>query len=290
MLTPKQVKKELEKNLALQGLTEIYEDVAVSRMQVVRYDVLRTRQFLDGVSEIYAIAKTAYLKQLALVLSKRQRQKELEFIRRNHKTVVVLISGNHSLLGNIILQTYKVYQGLTLKMDCDYVVLGKIGSYLASSARPPLEFKEFPLDDYSVEESMLKPIIEYISHYEKIVVVYPRFISVLRQVPQVDDISGGVVIEQTLEKQKNYFFEPTSRDVMAYFEGQIIGTLFRQKMLESMLARYSARLTIMDSANQTVKKIVAVNERLKVTTDRREANKKMLNSFAGLSLWGEQDG
>lgn len=288
MLTPKQVKKELENNLALQGLTETYEDVALSRMQVIRHDVLQTRQFLDGVSEIYAIAKTAYLKQLALVLSKRQREKELEFIRRNHRTVAVLISGDHSLLGNIILQTYKVYQGLTLKMDCDHVVLGKIGSYLASSARPRMEFKEFPFDDYSVDENFLKPVTNYIAHYEKIIVVYPRFVSVLRQVPQVDDISGGVVIEQTLGKGKDYFFEPTSRDVMAYFEGQIIGSLFRQKMLEAMLARYAARLTIMDSANQTVKKIVAANERLKVTTDRRESNNKLLNSFAGMALWGEE--
>lgn len=285
-MTPKQVKKELENNLALQGLTETYEDVAVSRMQVIRRDVLQTRQFLDGVSEIYAIAKTAYLKQLALVLSKRKREKELEFIRRNHKTVVVLISGNHSLLGNIILQTYKVYQELALKMECDRVILGRIGSYLASSASPALEFKEFPFDDYSIDDNFIKPVIDYISQYEKIVVVYPRFISVLRQVPQADDISGGVVIEQTLGEGKNYFFEPTSRDVMAYFEGQIIGSLFRQKMLESMLARYAARLTIMDSANQTIKKIVAANQRLKVTMDRREANKKMLNSFAGMTLWG----
>jgi len=288
MLTPKQVKKELEKNLALQGLTETYEDVAVSRMQVIRHDVLQTRQFLDGVSEIYTIAKTAYLKQLALVLSKKQRGKQLEFIRRNHKTVVVLISGNHSLLGNIILQTYKVYQELILKMECDLVILGKIGSYLAESGGTAVGFKEFPFDDYSIDESLLKPVIDYIAQYEKIIVVYPRFISVLRQIPQVDDISGGVVIEQTLEQQKNYFFEPTSRDVMAYFEGQIIGSLFRQKMLESMLARYASRLTVMDSANQTVKKIVAANERLKVVTDRREANKRMLNSFAGMTLWGEE--
>lgn len=285
MLTPKQVKKELEKNLALQGLTETYEDVAVSRMQTIRHDVLQTRQFLEGVSEIYAIAKTAYLKQLALVLSRRKREKQLEFIRRNHKTLTVLISGNHSLLGNIILQTFKTYQGVINQVESDHVILGKIGSYLAESAKPPLVFKQFDFDDYAINDADILPVVEYISKYEKIIVVYPRFISVLRQIPQVDDISGGVVIEQTLQTQKNYFFEPTSRDVMAYFEGQIIGTLFRQKMLEAMLARYAARLTIMDSANQTVKKIVAENERLKVVTDRREANKKMLNSFSGLALW-----
>lgn len=271
--------------MALKGLTETYEDVAVSRMQLIRMDVLRTRQFLEGVTQIYSLAKTAYLKQLSLVTSKRQREKELEFVRRNRKTVTVLISGNHSLLGNIVLQTYKVYMGLVNKVESDHVVIGKVGSYLASSARPPLNFQEFEIDDYEVTDVQLKPVIDYVSKYEKIIVVYPRFVSVLRQEPQIDDISGGVAIEASYEEKKNYFFEPSSRDVMAYFEGQIIGTLFRQKVLEATLARFAARLTIMDQANQAVKKVVLQNMREKLVTERRESNKKMLNSFAGFNLW-----
>lgn len=288
MLTPKQIKKELEKNLALKGLTETYEDVAVSRMQLIRQDVLRTRQFLEGVSQVYSLAKTAYLKQLSLVTSRKQREKELEFIRRNRRTVTVLISGDHSLLGNIVLQTYKVYLTLINKVESDHVVIGKVGSYLAASARPPITFTEFAIDDYTVTDEALKPVIDYISEYEKILVVYPRFESVLKQVPQIDDISGGVVIEQSHESRKNYFFEPSSRDVMVYFEGQIIGALFRQKVLEATLARFAARLSIMDQANQAVKKVVLQNQREQIVTERREANKRMLNSFAGFNLWSSE--
>lgn len=288
MLTPKQLKKELERNLALRGLTETYEDVAVSRMQAIRRDVLITRQFLDGVSEIYSISKGAYLKQLSRIASKRKREKELSFIKRNRKTVAVLISGNHSLLGNIILQTFKAYMALMLKVECDHVILGKVGSYLAGSTKPAFRFQEFPFDDYSADEAKVAPVVELLREYEKILVVYPRFVSVLRQEPQIDDISGGVVIEQSLESKKTYFFEPTSRDVMAYFEGQIIGTLFRQKVLEAMLARYAARLTIMDHAAQTVKKIVLQGQRQEIVVKRREANKKLLGSFAGMALWEEE--
>src|SRR3989344_1138636 len=220
MFTPKQLKKELETNLALMGLAETYEDVAVSKMQSIRRDVLQNRQFLEGVSVIYSIAKSAYLKQLSIITSKKEREKELMFIKRNQKTVAVLISGNHSLLGNIILQTYKVYLALTLKLGCDCVILGEVGSYLAASARPAVVFQEFPFDDYSASEAQIMPVVELLKQYEKILVVYPRFISVLRQVPQIDDISGGNIVEQALKGKKTYFFEPASRDVMAYFEGQ----------------------------------------------------------------------
>lgn len=290
MFTPKQLKKELELNLALKGLTETYEDVAVSRMQAIRQDVLQTRQFLEGVSEIYSLAKSAYLKQLATVINVRKREKQLGFIRRNSKTITVLISGNHSLLGNIVLQTFKVYSALAQKIESDHVILGHIGSYLAATSRPPMDFVEYDFDDYSAEEEQIQPVVDYISQYEKILIVYPKFVSVLRQAPQIDDISGGIAVEQALKSAKNYFFEPTSGDVMAYFEGQIIGTLFRQKILEAMLARYAARLTIMDHANQTVKKIVKENLRAEQIVLRREANKKLLSAFGGISLWEGSDG
>ena len=74
---------------------------------------------------------------------------------------------------------------------------------------------------------------------------------------------------------------------MAYFEGQIIGTLFRQKVLEAMLARYAARLTIMDHAVQTVKRTVEQGQMREIMVKRQEGNKKLLNSFAGMALWEE---
>ncbi|MBI3341551.1 F0F1 ATP synthase subunit gamma [Candidatus Curtissbacteria bacterium] len=289
MFTPKQLKKELELNLALKGLTETYEDVAVSRMQAIRRDVLQNRRFLEGVSEIYSLAKSAYLKQLATVIDVGKREKQLQFIRRNRKIVTVLISGNRSLLGNIVLQTFKVYMSLAQKIESDHVILGHIGSYLAATSKPPLDFVEYEFDDYSAAEEQMVPIVNYISQYEKILVVYPKFVSVLRQVPQIDDISGGIAVEKPMATTKNYFFEPTSGDVMAYFEGQIIGTLFRQKILEAMLARYGARLTIMDHANQTIKRIVKQNLQAEQAVIRREGNKKLLSAFGGMSLWEGMD-
>lgn len=287
MLTPKELKKALEQDLAMKGLVETYEDVAVANMQKVRQSVLATRIFLEGVSEIYSLAKTAYLVQLSFVTSKKERAKELSFIKRNGKTLTIFISGNQSLLGNIIFQTYKAYLALRLKVESDHLVLGKVGSYLAKSARPAFKFTEFPLNDYEIKPAEMKPIVDFVSQYEKILVVYPKFVSVLRQEPAIDDISGGSKVEQSFEGKKAYFFEPNAREVMSYFEGQIIGALLRQKVLEAQLARYSARLTIMDSAAHTISKIVEKSQKVQVLVERRESNKKLLNSFSGVSLWSK---
>lgn len=287
MFTKKQLNIELERNLALKSLTEIYEDVAVVGMQSVRHKVLTNRIFLEGVSSVYALAKNAFLKQISGISSRKEREKQTAFLRRNKKTLAVLISGNQTLLGNLIIDTYKSYLSLTRSVKCDYAVMGKIGSYLLRDAKLPTPFVEFPLDDYEITEPKIKLALQFISRYERILVVYPKFVTVLSQTPNVDDISGGVAIgEVNIKLAKNYFFEPSAREVMAYFEGQIIEALFRQKLLESILARYSARLAIMDLASKKITNLIAENLRDKKIFERSEENKKLFSQFAGINLWG----
>lgn len=287
MFTKKQLKIEFERNLALKSLTEIYEDVAVVGMQSVRYQVLTNRIFLEGVSAVYALAKNAFLKQISTISGKREREKATAFLRRNKKTIAILISGNQTLLGNLIIDTYKVYLNLIKTVKCDYAVMGKIGSYLLRDASLPAPFVEFPLDDYELTEPKIKLVLQFLNRYERVLVVYPKFVTVLSQTPNVDDISGGVTIgEAEIKSAKNYFFEPDPREVMVYFEGQIIEALFRQKLLESILARFSARLTIMDLASKKVTRLIDRNLRDKKATEMSERNKKLISQYAGMSLWG----
>lgn len=270
---------------ALKGLTETYEDVAVTKMQEIRSAVLSTRQFLTGVSEIYSLAKAAYLAQVLSITNRRERKAQIQFMHKNDKTVVVFISGNHSLLGSVIFASYKVFLELCRKIECDKLILGNIGRYLASAQRPSLNFSYYPLEDFKLVDSQISPIINFINAYEKVFVVYPRFESVLVQVPQIDDLSGGITVEQSVVGKRRYSFEPSAKEVMRYFENQIIGTLFRQKILESMLAKYSSRLTIMDTATQTIGKYIEQNRQKSILEARRTQNRKLLDSFAGVSLW-----
>ena len=272
---------------ALKNLTETYEDVAVASMQEIRQATLANREFLAGVGRIHALAKSAYLAQILATLGRKQREAALEAIAKNRKSAVVFISGNHSLLGNVVFQTYKVFLDLVGKIECDLVILGAIGRYLASGERPPLTFAYFDLDDFSISESQIKPIVQHISRYQKIFVVYPKFDTVLAQSPAIDDISGGAGAETNLAARKRYFFEPSAGEVMAYFEGQIIGTLFRQKVLESMLAKFASRLAIMDEATQKIGAIIARQEIWQKVAKRRQENEKLRESFAGISLWEE---
>ena len=290
MQTLRNLRQTIADQTGLRALAEIYEDIALFNMQRIRGQVLSMRQFLAGVSEIYTLAKTAYLAQIPTTISGRPKPEALSFVLRNGKTVVVLISGNEPLLGNIMLAAYKVFLALSAKLSSDLVICGQIGRYLASQARPLLVFKYFDLDDYRTSELQLAQIFDYTRQYAKILVVYPRFESVLSQVPQIDDISGGVSLEKARVYKKNYFFEPSPREVMSYFESQIIKLLLYWKMLEAMLARFSARLTILDAATQTIEKKIAKNRAFETRLTRREDNKGQMVIYAGISLWGKDEG
>src|SRR3990167_9005496 len=113
MRTYQQVKDDREKYLSLSDLTHVYEDIAVSKMQEIRLNVVTTRQLFEDVADIYNLAKSAYLKQIPTLVSPKKRQEELDFIRKNKKTIVVFLSANQRLLGNIIYQSYQVFTDLT---------------------------------------------------------------------------------------------------------------------------------------------------------------------------------
>ena len=294
MRTYQQVKDDREKYLSLSDLTHVYEDIAVSKMQEIRLNVVTTRQLFEDVADIYNLAKSAYLKQIPTLVSPKKRQEELDFIRKNKKTIVIFLSANQRLLGNIIYQSYQVFTDLTSQIFADRLVIGQLGRYLTQVYQPRTSYIYFDLDDYRPKDEQIGQIIDKISLYERILVVYPKFATVFSQTPQVEDISGGSGTAKTplasldqrdSDNSKSYFFEPSAKEVMSYFDSQIIQLLFRQTILEAMLARYAARLSLMDQASQTLEKLLAQNTFEQIKIKRNKENKKLQNVFSGMSVW-----
>lgn len=286
MRTYQQVKADLKQYLSLSDLTHVYEDIAVSKMQEIRLSVIATRQLFEDVVDLYNLAKAAYLKQIPALESPKKRQKELDFIRKNKKTIVIFLSANQRLLGNIIYQSYQVFTDLTSRISADRLVIGNLGRYLQQVYQPRASYIYFDLDDYRPKEEQIGQIIDKIALYERILVVYPKFATVFSQTPQVEDISGGsLAADQHQNNSKSYFFEPSAKEVMSYFDNQIIKLLFRQTVLEAMLARYAARLSSMDQASQTLEKLMTQNTFEQTKIKRDKENKKLQNVFSGMSIW-----
>jgi len=289
MHSQKEFKENLEAVSAIKTITSIYQEIAAIRMKQLKDRVAKTREFLDGVAEIYNHGKAAYIAMLQAEAFKGKKDwRELKFIKRNGKNVLVFLSANEHLYGNLILDVWQQFQNDVIKTRQDAVVVGSFGKYLVKNeARIDSKIDYFDLGDDKPKPEQINKILSYIRKYEQIFIYYGQLVTVLNQIPMKEQISGGVTFEQK-GIGKRYLFEPTPQNIMEFFETEIINALFNQKIYEHQLARFSSRMVAMDQATENANEILKKLEKDFITLKRRLSNRKQLEIFAGYSIWGEE--
>lgn len=282
MLTKKRLEAEIVDLVGLRGFVEVYEEIAADRMQDVRTAVLTSRQFLDGLSSVFAEVKQNYVKGVEKWEGKSK-------LNRNGRTVVVFLSANSGLYGDILNRTFEEFLAfLKTNPKADAVVVGKLGLRLLQERVPTMLYNYFDFSDSGVEQENLGMIMRYLLQFEKILVFYGKFQNVVVQNPAQTSVSGDELApaggEQTMPRNM-YLFEPSVEGVLEVFESQILTSIFEQTMHESQLAKYASRLMHLDQAveniGESLVKLGLESRRLKHKID----NKKQQARMAGVSLW-----
>ncbi len=283
-----ETKEGLETISIVSAITTIYQEIAHMRMNQIRRNVFKTREFLEGLAFVYRSAKKSYLLRIGGFNRKLMAKENISFIKRNKKTTVVFISANEHFYGGLILDVWKNVLKYMMKNKADLLILGKIGKQLAENTKPQIPFKYLSLDDDRNVASEIKNVIENIKHYERIIVFHGKFITSLMQKPVGNDISGGIFEGKSDEATKDYLFEPSPKAVLEFFETEIIAALFNQAVLEHRLAKYASRMIAMYKANENIK-----SERKKLEARQKKLihgviNRKQLETFSGFKLWTQR--
>ncbi|OGM58816.1 hypothetical protein A2955_03430 [Candidatus Woesebacteria bacterium RIFCSPLOWO2_01_FULL_37_19] len=285
-------RKEFTENInaatSIKSITTIYQEIASLRMNQLKDKVARTSAFLDGVAEIYNHAKSAYIDIIkSQTVKKDKAYKELKFIKRNGKTVLVFLSANEHLYGELILNVWDKFREDKRQTGLDGVVVGTFGKYLVKNESGLDDnVKYFDLDDDKPGQDQINKILDYISKYEQIFVYYGRLITVLNQSPTKEQISGGATLEQKVASKK-YLFEPSPQKILEFFETEIISALFNQKVFDHQLSRFASRMVAMDQATENANEIIKKLDRQYKTIKRRVLNKKQQDVFSGILLWNK---
>lgn len=295
----------MQKNQLLEAISVVekfemlalaYEEIAVLEMQKIRGSVLKTREFIEELSNVFYDVKNSYKKQiLALVKKKRKghvvNQNTISFstLAKNGKEIIVLLSANTKLYGDIVSKTFNAFlETIKNNPKVDIAIVGKLGKELFDREKLSRPYAYFGLPDVQVTLEHVKPIISHIVQFEKVAVYYGKFINVIEQAPASAIISG----EQPLagEKQPSrenfrFIFEPELEKILNFFETQIFSALFKQTVHEYQLARHASRITAMEYALGNI----AITSKDLQTQKRRMkhsvANKKLLSSLSGMTLW-----
>ena len=306
------------------AFTETHESIAAFRIQHLRASVLENRTFLTEIGDLYNLVKFFYLNTLpgdvkieptatpptgdaikkdqsilktnkdkgllSLLKFKKKPDKTAlptSFLKKNGKTVSILMSSNTGFYGGILKNLFDGFMNYVSTNKTDLAIIGRLGrefynERLKTDNTIPKTFAYFDLDDEHPTDQQMDKIINFAKDYDGIVVHNIQFFSVLTQIPYYSNIAGEVGLVGQADKDTSFIFEPSYEEILTFFETQILEAVFRQKVYEHQLARYGGKLVAMDDAVTSSKDEVKKLERRRLRLKKQVLNKKQQEVFSAL--------
>lgn len=289
------IAENLEALNSLKNLAESYEEIAVIRMQKIKDSVLKTRDFLQDLSDVFVDLKSSYDREVKDLLEKRKSGSKtiLPLLRKNGRTLMVYLSSNGRFYGAVTQKTYRLLLNDLRKpeaVNSDLLIIGNAGKEMFEASGFKKPFTYFDLPDIGVDMKHIKELMTKFLQYDQVHVYYGKFDNVVNQTPIGTSITGENIFEsevvKPIKREDMFIFEPALEKIFYFFETQIIANLFSQTLLENQLARHASRVNAMEEALIHIDEESKKLNVLKRLVKHQMANKKQIETIAGLAIWG----
>ncbi len=286
-----QKRQELENDIILANaigeLIQAYEQIYINKMQQIRYKVLGTRYYMEGLLDIFRQLRISYE---AKILKLKKSAQDLSVIKKNDKKVAVLFSASRKLSGEINQKVYRQFiHYLKKNPDADIVIVGETGRSLYQHSDTKQKYTYFEIGEGKLELKTIKPIIDFLVPYKQVQLFYGKFLSFINQQGTRVSIRGDQSISNIKEDIKvlppDYLFEPTLEDILGFFETQIFGTLVKQTAHESYLAQIGSRVQALEIATDKIEEFLYKTQHQRHQLMKRLHNKKQLQQLSSFNLW-----
>ena len=287
MITKKQIEGEMNNLQGLTSMIEAYEEIAATRIKRTRDSVLKSRSYLSEINDIFQQVKSSYRHELDALMKKGKIKDpaKLSFVQRNGKTLSVFISANTGLYGDIVQKTFDLFIKQIENQQTDVAIIGKLGASLFEDYAIKVPYTYFELSDQNLDQEKLQQIATFLLQYERVVVYYEQFQSIVKQEAIMSDISGNLIEENREIEIIKYLFEPSLEKILGFFESEIFSSIFEQTVHESLLAKFASRMINLAQASENTKKRLKYLNFQKEQIKHRDNNRKQLQSISSMSLW-----
>ena len=295
MAQRKVILEELAALNSIKDLAQSYEEIAVIRMQNIKDSVIKTRDFLAGISDVFVDLKASYMREIKELLEKRQKGDKhlLPSLQKNGKTLLVYLSSNGRLYGSVTQKTFRLFVQDIRKPESsdnvDLAVIGRAGKEMVEGANIGKPFEFFDIPDTDVDIEHIKKLMTKFMQYEKVYIYYGKFGNVVSQTPISSSITGEDIFETEIvsptPREDRFIFEPMLEKILNLFESEIMANLFAQTLLENQLARHASRVNAMEEALGNIEEESKKLNQQRVALKHLTANKKQLEMMSGLVLW-----
>lgn len=274
-----EVESEMIQIGTIEDLAAVFEGMASTHIAKLKDQVTSSNKFFNELWGIYS--------QLRANSNERQGAALAASQAKFDKDLFVVITSEGGLSGDI---DQRMLQWMLKQYDpntTDLVVMGAHGATLL--AQMGVKFRQYiklPEKDEAIE---LGGVMSIISEYRRASAFYQTYKSLaIQEVERIDLISQvqTMVGEAGREviSSRDYVFEPSIEEVIAYMESIMMGIALGQVILDSKLAQYASRFNAMSSAKSKAKDL---EHDLKLTFNRSrraesdERSKEVINGIMG---------
>lgn len=241
MRRPGTIEKEMNSIGTLKDLTSVFESLASTQVAKVKDKVQLSQEFFDLLWQRYT----------SLRVDPKKRITGREGVGDNGRKVLVLISAEAGLSGDLDMRMIESMQSEYNKADTDIVVLGSHGaSQLSQRGIPYVKFFQLPETDQYIN---VNPVIDIVRPYEKITVYYEEYLSLgqqeVRSINLVSNIqSMSEQAEEDVMTDNDTIFEPSLDEIADEMESSMMSLALSQVILQSGLAQAASRFNAMTVA------------------------------------------
>jgi len=275
MRRPGIIEKEMGSIGTLKDLTGVFESLASTQVAKVKDKVLLSQAFFDLLWQRYT----------ALRVDPKKRITNREGVGSNGRSVMVLISAEAGLSGDLDMRMIESMQAEYDKETTDIVVLGSHGaSQLSQRGIPYIKFFQLPETDKYIN---VNPVVDVIRPYEKITVYYEEYLSLgqqeVRSINLVTSIqSMSEDAEEDVMTADDTIFEPSLDEIADEMEASMMSLALSQTILQSGLAQAASRFNAMTVAEDRAGDLLAEYKLEYHRSKRSESDRRLREVLVGI--------
>lgn len=240
MRRPNVIEKEAASIETLRDLTNVFESLASTQVAKVKNKAELSKRFFELLWQHYSAIRIDPKRRITARSD-----------NGNGRKVMVLISAEGGLSGDLDQRMIENMQAEYSPKDTDIVVLGSHGaSQLTQRGIPYIRFFQVPETDRYID---VTPVIQAVLSYSHISVYYEEYVSLGQQeVRKIDLISRLKTLSEGADEyvitDKDTIFEPSLDEIADEMEAMMMSLALSQTILESGLAQAASRFNAMTVA------------------------------------------
>lgn len=246
MRSPKDIELEEHAIGTLVELTNVFEGIASMRIAQIKNQVLQATAYFNDLWHIYSQLRVDNLFRFG------RSQSDEEVV---NKDLMIIITAEGGFSGDIDQKLIRYMVETYDKDKHDILVIGHHGAMqLAQRGISFVKYFKLPKKDANIN---VTPIIRYVKKYQKTVVFYQEYVSLMVQDVKKIELSAAVQAQgkeaseaEEIITMDNTIFEPSMYTVVDHLETTMLQIAVSQLILDSKLAQYASRFRAMSASHQ----------------------------------------